>query len=63
MTDCVLYAFLNCSFKYDELWYGDRLDLGEEYGLYFITKKVNNRSNPEKFSNRDSKIIIINIYK
>jgi len=38
----------------------DRLDLGKEYiRLHFVMKKVNKKSNPGRFSNREFEIIII----
>jgi len=37
----VLYAFQNHSSgsDYDEIWYRDRLDLGEKARLHFVAKK------------------------
>jgi len=57
-TDCVLYALLNRSSDCDEFLSRDRLYLGEEDRLHFVTKKVIKRSKQGMFSNRDFEIII-----
>jgi len=36
----ILYAFLNRSSDCYEIWYRDRLDLGDEGRLHFVTEKI-----------------------
>jgi len=57
LTDCgalnSFHAFLNRSSDGDEIWYRDRLYLGKEDKIHFVSKKVNKKYNPGMFSNRD----------
>jgi len=46
----------NRSSDYDEIWYRERSDLGEENRQHFFVKKVNTRSKNGRHLNRDFEI-------